>query len=145
MQGFNVAPMCGYLAGPQDLGTIQDRTKGLKAVEVKLKNPTGRKNTDGLKYIYTKKNADGFSEIVGQQNKTIGGTSITIGKTTCFSPEAKKGKITICTTEIQGGAKLVQDETGTRVQQSEYQRLFSKNAVLVNAVSESEVFTLASK
>ena len=145
MQGFNVAPMCGYLAGPQDLGTVQDREKGLEKVQIKRKNLHDKGYEYGQKYFYTKKDAKGFPEIVGHQNTIPSGTFINIGKTNCFSPNDTNGKITRCTTQIQGGAELVQDEKGTRVQQSGYQKMFSKNAVLVNAVSESEVFTSATK
>lgn len=142
MQGFNVAPICGYLAGPQDLGTIQERTKGFEKVKVELKQ---KEPGHGLKRLYTQKDGKGFPNIVGKEHTSPLGTSITIGKTTCFSPKDKNGKITKCMTQIQGGTELIQDETGTRVQQSGYQKMFSNWAVLVNAASENEVFTSASK
>lgn len=142
MQGFNVAPICGYLTGPQDLGTVAEMEKGAEKLEIK---PKHRKNKDTKNL-----NVHDYALLFGNKHSGFSftepaGTTITIGKTKCFAPAKDNGKIAHCVTQITNGTELVQDATGTRVQQSEYQKIFGKGAIFINGVAENEVFTSAAQ
>lgn len=142
MTGFNIAPICGYLAGPKDLGTVAEMEKGAEKIELKQKNWHNR--------ITKNPNVHDYALLFGGKSKGFSltepaGTTVTIGKTKCFAPAKDNGKIAYCVTQINNGTELYQDATGTRVQQSAIQNLSDKGSIYIGGIPEKEVFTSALK